>query len=214
MVAAKSIPGISLMCWCRSLIAALVVLYALPAAATDSDARGFVEQYISSAKRIRADASLAPGQKDAQNQALLHDAYDFAGAPKAILGRHWAKATEDQQRRYLDQFEQYLVAAYGKRFDEVAANLAVTDASVEDKRTIVHSTSTVRQAEPTRIDWILVQPEGSQWRITDVIVNGIGSVETMRQEFASVLRANQGDLEVLLAALRKRTETIRASNRP
>lgn len=198
--------------WCQSLIVALVVLHVLPAAAAESDARGFVEQYIASAKRIRADAALAPDQKNAQNRALLHDAYDFAGAPKAILGRHWAKATDDQQRRYLDQFEQYLVAAYGKRFDEVAANLAVTDASVEDKRTIVHSTSTIRQTEPTRIDWILVQSEGTQWRITDVIVNGIGSVETMRQEFSAVLRANNGDIEGLLAALQHRTEAVRAAN--
>lgn len=199
--------------WCRSLFAALAILSALPAAASESDARGFVEHYIASAKRIRADGSLAPDQKSAQNRALLHDAYDFAGAPKAILGRHWAKATDDQQRRYLDQFEQYLVAAYGKRFDEVAANLAVTDASVEDKRTIVHSTSTVRQAEPTRIDWVLVQPEGAaQWRISDVIVNGIGSVETMRQEFAAVLRANNGDIEGLLAALQHRTEAVRAAD--
>lgn len=199
--------------WCRSLFAVLVVFSVLPAMAAENDARAFVEHYIASAKRIRADASLAPDQKNAQNRALLHDAYDFNGAPKAILGRHWAKATEDQQRRYLDQFEQYLVAAYGKRFDEVAANLVVTDASVEDKRTIVHSTSAIRQAEPTRIDWVLVQPNGAaQWRIADVIVDGIGSVETMRQEFSAVLRASNGDMEGLLSALQHRTEAVRASD--
>ncbi|MBC7906112.1 MAG: ABC transporter substrate-binding protein [Rhodospirillaceae bacterium] len=197
--------------WCRSLIFALVVGHAFPAAAMEADARGFVEQYITETKRIRADTTLAPDQKSAKSRAMLHDAYDFAGAPKAILGRHWAKATEDQQRRYLEQFERYLIAAYGKRFDEVASGLAVTDSSVEDTRTIVHSTSTARQTEPMRIDWVLVQPDG-KWRITDVLVNGIGSVETMRQEFSAVLRSNNGDIEGLLSALQQRTEAVRASD--
>lgn len=201
--------------WCRSLAFVVALLHALPAAATssDGDARGFVEHYIASAKRIRGDATLAADQKNAQIQGLLHEAYDFAGAPRAILGRHWAKASAEQQRQYLEQFEQFIIQAYSKRFDEVAAGIAVTDSSVEGKRVIVHSATTNRQSEPTRIDWVVVQPEGTGWRITDVVVNGIGSVETMRQEFAAVLRANNDDIDGLIAALRQRTEALRAAAR-
>jgi phospholipid transport system substrate-binding protein len=199
------------MVWCRGIAFIVVVLFALPvaAAAVDSDASGFVEHYIAATRRIRGDASLPPAQKLAQTQALLHEAYDFNGAPQAILGRHWAKASADQQRRYLEQFEQYLIVAYGKRFDDVAASLAVSGATAEGKRTIVHSASGGEGAR-TQIDWVLVQPEGTRWRIADVIVNGVSSVETMRQEFSAVLRANNDDMEALLTALHQRTEAVRA----
>lgn len=200
--------------WCRACVLILALLHALPAKAMEGggDARGFVEQYIAATKRIRADVSLPPHDKTAQSQALLHDAYDFVGAPQAILGRHWAKATSEQQRRYHAQFEQYLIAAYGKRFDEIAAGLDITGTTGEGARIVVHSAGAARQNEPTRIDWVLVRPDGTHWRIADVIVNGIGSVETMRQEFSAVLRANNNDMEGLLSALQSRTEAVRAGN--
>lgn len=199
--------------WCRCLVVVVALLQALPAAAAEPDARGFVEQYVAATKRIRADAALPPDQRIAQTQTLLHEAFDFAGAPRAILGRHWAKATPDQQRRYLEQFEQYLIVAYGKRFDEVANGLVITGSAADgDTRTIVHSTSPGAQGQPTLINWVLVRPDGTRWRIADVIVNGIGSVETMRQEFAAVLRANHDDIEGLLSALQQRTTAVRAGN--
>ncbi|MBI5165489.1 MAG: ABC transporter substrate-binding protein [Magnetospirillum sp.] len=197
--------------WGRSFAILAVLLFAGPATA-DSDARGFVEGYIASTKRIRDDTALPPDRRLVQAQTLLHDAYDFVGAPQAILGRHWAKASPDQQRRTQETFEQYLIVAYGTRFDAMAATLAVTGSSPAGGRTVVHSTSTGSRGQPVRIDWVLVQPEGMQWRIADIVVDGVGSVELMRQEFGAVLRANNNDIEALLAALRQRVEAAKAAN--
>ncbi len=193
--------------WLRILpmVAALWGL-AGPAMADESstDARHFIENYIRGSLSIRTDATLAPDQRRERARALLHDSYDFAGTPRAILGRYWDHATPDQQSRTLVAVEDYVITNYGPRFDRVANRLKVSGVSVEERHTIVHTVDSDQPDEAIAIDWVLTQPDPGHWRITDVVVNGFASMEIIRQEFTAVLRANNGDIERLLVALRQR----------
>ena len=101
------------------------------------------------------------------------------------------------------------MAGYGPTFDSVASHLKVTGAAPLGARMVVHTLDVTRPENSVPIDWVLVSADGQTWRIADVVVNGAGSVETMRQDFGGVLRANNGDIEALLSALRRRIDALR-----
>lgn len=179
-----------------------------PSSANDGsagDPRRFVQDYVQGGLHIRGDANLTPEQKDQRAKALLHDCYDIATVPQALLGQYWNKANATQQSRYLAVFEDYLVVNYGAKFDDVADQLSFTGTSAEAGRVVVHSLDMHKPSEPTRIDWTLTQPDGQHWRISDVVVDGTSSVELMRQDFLGVLRGNRGDVDALVSALERQT---------
>jgi phospholipid transport system substrate-binding protein len=57
--------------------------------------------------------------------------------------------------------------------------------------------------QPLKVNW-RVRARGENFKIIDIIVEGISMGQTQRSEFASVIRQNGGDIENLLSLLRKR----------
>src|SRR5262249_62019908 len=57
---------------------------------------------------------------------------------------------------------------------------------------------------PIKVDW-RVGKSGEGYKIVDVIVEGISMAVTERQEFASVIQRNNGQVEALLKLLREKS---------
>lgn len=202
--------------WASMLVICAAILTWTAGASADTavptDAGTFVLDFIKDSVRIRDDASLTTAQRNALSRALLDHSYDVGSASRAILGHYWEKATPEQQNRYLTVFEDYLLASYGSKFDDVAKHLRLAGAASEGPHVVVHTLDAERAEGPVAIDWIVDRAEGQNWRITDVRINGASSVELMRQDFSAVLRANQGDIEALLGALRRQTAMLRSQS--
>ncbi len=60
-------------------------------------------------------------------------------------------------------------------------------------------------AQPLKIDWRVLKPQGSL-KIVDVIIEGVSMSLTQQQEFGAVIQRNGGQLESLLATMRARVQ--------
>lgn len=49
-----------------------------------------------------------------------------------------------------------------------------------------------------------MRPDGQSWRVVDLLLDGHSAVNTEAQEYASVLESNNGDINALIAFMRKR----------
>jgi hypothetical protein len=49
-----------------------------------------------------------------------------------------------------------------------------------------------------------MRPDGSSWRIDDVVLNGRSAVDTEAGEYSRVLENNNGDMNALITFMRKR----------
>jgi phospholipid transport system substrate-binding protein len=58
-------------------------------------------------------------------------------------------------------------------------------------------------APPIKVDWRLSTRDGL-YKISDVVVEGVGMGASERSEFASVIRRSGGELQGLLAMMRER----------
>ena len=142
---------------------------------------------------------------------ILRRSVDVEGVGRFILGRWWRNATPDQQREYLQLFEQVLIRNLSARFGEfqgVRFQLGRTQARTEEDALV--STIIERPGNPAfGLDWRVSEVSG-QPKIVDVIAEGTSLRLTTRSEYSSVITRNGSNVSALLAAMRQQIQTLAA----
>lgn len=180
------------------------VLAAVPAAAAP-DPAGFVSELGDKTLEI-INKRPPKEERDRRFRAVLHEGFDMQALSRFVLGPHWRTATEQQRREFVKLFEDWIVSAYGERFSNYSGEqFKVTGQRPESESVTLVTSQIVRPSggPPIRVDWRVAKANG--FRISDVVVEGISLMVTQRQEFASVIQRNGGQLEALLKVLRERT---------
>ncbi len=180
----------------------MVLVLATPREADAQDARSFIATLGEQAIQV-----LGPGVPVAQRQArfreLFRDDFDLAGIGQFVLGRYWRIATPQEQQEFLALFQEYLVRAYSARLGEYGGEpFRVTGVRANGNETVVTSEIVRRNGSPITVDWYLIG--GGALKITDVYVGGVSMKVTQRDEFASVIQRNGGQVGALIAQLRQK----------
>jgi phospholipid transport system substrate-binding protein len=146
--------------------------------------------------------------------------FDTTGIVFAVAGPAYWKASSDQRRQLFDAFEDYIVTVYANKLGRYYAGekLLVLRSDVDGDITVVLSVliSGDVHAQGVEIAWRLVNVGGSL-RIRDVIIDKISVLLSLRREFASLLNQQDGDVDALVMALRRKTtevESERAGSHP
>ena len=144
-----------------------------------------------------------------QFRRLFRDAFAIKGISRYVLGQYWRSTSESQRANYSELFEDCIVNTWADRFAEysdqkftVQNAVDVPSANQAERAAIVRSTLFGDQQTPVRIDW-RVASLGDIYKITDVAVDGVSMATTQRDEFLSVIRSNNGQINALLERLRK-----------
>lgn len=131
---------------------------------------------------------------------------------KFVLGRNWNRATEDEQAEYLVLFEDLMVVTYVDRFQRYAGEaLKVTKARAENDSlaTVFSEIERPGGAQPIRVDW-RVGTNGTIYKVLDVVVEGTSMSNTLRSDFGSIVRREGNRISGLIAALRAKTDALKA----
>ena len=60
-------------------------------------------------------------------------------------------------------------------------------------------------AAPTKVDW-RVRDTGGKPMIVDVVVEGVSQSVTQRQEYASIIQRNNGNIDALIKMMQQRAQ--------
>lgn len=144
-------------------------------------------------------------EREARFRRIFNRSFDVETIARFTLGRYWRTATEEQRREYVGLFEDFVVQAYAARFRDYGGESfsvgQVRDISETEK---LVASEIVRPGQPSiAVHWrVRTDPEH---RIIDVMVEGVSMGITQRDEFAAVIRSGGGNVQSLIAALRKQT---------
>jgi phospholipid transport system substrate-binding protein len=197
----------------RALIPALGVLGMLAlaplsgVAAAATEPTGVVADFGDRTLQMLGDQKLTQPDRESRFGALLDQDFDFQTIARFVLGRYWQTASDDQKQQFAKVFRDYVVLAYANRFNEFSgASFKVTGQRAESETTELVSTQVQRRdgSAPAHVDW-RVRKGADGYKITEVIVDGISMSLTHRQEFASIIERNGGNIGDLIAQLRQRT---------
>jgi len=128
--------------------------------------------------------------------------FDFRAMSRLVLGKHWREANEDQRSRFTREFRDLLVRTYAtallKYTNEQVLYLPYRN-NPGDKTTVVRTE--VRQAGggpniPIHYSFYLTDGE---WKVYDVVIDGVSLVTTYRGTYAEKIR-NQG-MDALIASM-------------
>lgn len=148
-----------------------------------------------------------------QFRDLFREGFAINGIARFVLGRYWRRASEDDRIEYLALFEDVIVNTWADRFSSYSGEKFTVQNAVDapsaheaERVAIVRSLFFSDPQTPIRIDW-RVASRGDIYKITDVMVEGISMANTQRDEFASVIRNNSGQIDALLEILRKKRDS-------
>ena len=133
-------------------------------------------------------------------EVIVTRAIDLKGMAESALGKHWGQMSESQRKRLLSAFEARFRALTGTELDSYRS----TEIEYQPERpedSVVHvPTRVVVKGEPTDITYAM-RREKAGWRIVDIVVDGVSTVENYRSSFARVI-AKDG-VEGLIRKLEK-----------
>ena len=173
------------------------------AGATDPGA--FVSDLSAAAVESLTERGLSQAQRADRFRALLTTHFDLPGIGKFVLGRYWRGAAEAERQEFLKLFEDFIVRTYIDRFSTYSGEEYRVEAAREDE----NGYATVRgeilrpKAENVRVDWRL-RRNGGEFKIIDMVVEGISMALTQRDDFAAVIRNGGGRVAALNDVLRQR----------
>ena len=137
---------------------------------------------------------------------LMLEYFAFKGIAKWVLGRYWRRASQPQREEFLRLFEDLMVVIYADRFAKYSGEkLDIGRSEIRGKNDIlVHSLINRPEGlKPVAVIWRISQKD-ENFKIVDLMVEGLSMGLTQQKEFASVIRKNGGKIEGLLNELRKR----------
>lgn len=168
------------------LLAAFLI--SSPLLATGGDAQG-ARNFVQSVGE-RALAVVKEGAGDgtrAKLEKMFIDNVDIAWIGKFVLGKHWRAASEEQRKQYMENYQRFIVKNYTKNFTDYAGgDFKVTGAREERPGEFLVSMEILRPgAQPVLVDYRI--RKNGEYKVFDIIVEGVSLINTQRSEFGSVV---------------------------
>ncbi len=132
---------------------------------------------------------------------------DFVTMTRLAVGADWRDASREQKRALVTEFRTLLVRTYSQALDEYSGQqiefLPLEESSHEDRVT-VRSRVTRPEGQPIPVHYGVRYVDG-EWKVYDVVVEGISLVTTYRSNFSSLVQQN--GIGGLVEELRRKNES-------
>jgi phospholipid transport system substrate-binding protein len=192
----------------RNALAALALTLALGlsgrAGAADQSPSQVVDGLANRVIPILQDKSLSSDQRREHIEQIAYEAMDFDTLSKLVLARNWSKFSPPQQQEFVAQFKQHLSVTYGRNVDNYKNEKVKILAEREEGRgDVTVQTKILRGggSDDVVVDYRLRQRDG-QWKIIDVVVEGVSLVSNFRSQFQDIVA--QGGPDRLLVLIKEK----------
>ncbi len=170
----------------------------------NSDPKIFISELVQDAIKILSDKSVSDEDKKKAVEKIALANVDVKGLGMYTLGDIRKTLDKDTLNRYNELFEKYFLKSLTSRLKDYASNkFEVIDADQKSSNyTIVQSKILENTNQPElKIDWRVYTKNPTKPLIRDLIVEGLSLARTQKEEFASILSANDNNIEALLSKL-------------
>ena len=165
----------------------------------------FVQSTVNRASEILS-KDISKEEKINQLKVIAKETVDIRGVGFYSLGSVRKSLDENQKNKYLEFFEEYFLKSFSSRLSEYSnPKIEVQNKDVLNKNyTIVKSMLIETSERPAiKIDWRIYTKNPDNPLIRDLIIEGLSLARTQKEEFASILSSNNGDMNALYEALEK-----------
>ncbi len=163
----------------------------------------FVQSTVNRASQILS-KSISKEQKILELKSIAKDTVDIKGVGFYSLGQARKNLNISQKKRYLELFENYFLKSFSSRLSEYTnPKIEVYGKNkINENYTIVNSLLISTSERPEiKIDWRIYTKNPDNPLIRDLIIEGLSLARTQKEEFASILNSNDGNINALFIVL-------------
>lgn len=187
----------------KRLLSIIFVLALLINNVAALEADVFVQSTVNRASKLLSD-NISKEEKIEKLKLIAKDTVDIEGIGFYTLGSVRKDLSDEQKKEYAVKFEEYFLKSFSSRLAEYTnPEIDVFNKEVlNENYTIVNSTLKATSERPEiKIDWRIYTKNPKQPVIRDLIIEGLSLARTQKEEFASVLSSNNGDINALFKTL-------------
>ena len=173
--------------------------------AYSSDPKQFIQEVVDEAKKVLVETNSKEFKTKKLSEMALKTV-DIKGIGYYTLGNYRKKLSDDQMKEYIILFEKYFLKSFTSRLTDYSdPKINVLSAEVlNSKYTIVRSLLIATDKKPeVKIDWRVYTKNPDKPLIRDLIIEGLSLARTQKEEFASVIESNNGDIAKLFITLKE-----------
>ena len=161
----------------------------------------------------RASEALNKRQSKEEKMEILKiiakETVDIKGIGYYSLGTYKKTISDKKKIEYFDIFEKYFLKSFSSRLAEYTDPKINVDSQkkLNDKYTMVSSTLLATDKKPEiKIDWRVVTKNPNKPLIIDIVIEGVSLAKVQKEEFSSIIKNNDGNINALFDNLKEFVE--------
>ena len=173
-----------------------------------SNPKEFISDIVDEAKKILVETNSKEFKTKKLSEMALK-VVDIKGIGFYSLGSYRKGLSDEQLKEYMKLFEKYFLKSFTSRLSDYSdPKIDVLQADViNPKYTMVKSLLLATDKKPeVKINWRVYTKNPEKPLIRDLIIEGLSLAKTQKEEFASVIESNNGDITKLFITLKKFVE--------
>ncbi len=173
---------------------ALLMMALIPVVAASTEPMAVIKEPIDAVIAILHDPQYkAEGTKSAQRDAIwktVKPMFDFVEISRRAVARDWRRFSDTEKATFSDVFAQFLGNTYIDKIQGEYHNerIVYLGQAFHSDRYAEVKTHLVRETLETPVNYRLIKHQDGQWRVYDIIVEGVSLVKNYRTQFASILK--------------------------
>ncbi len=173
--------------------------------AYSSDPKEFISEIVAEAKKILVETNTKEFKTKKLSEMAMKTV-DIKGVAFYSIGKYRKELNDEQLKEYLALFEKYFLKSFTSRltdYSDPKINVVSTEV-LNPKYTIVKSILLATDKRPeVKIEWRVYTKDPENPLIRDLIIEGLSLARTQKEEFASVIQSNNGDVTKLFITLKE-----------
>jgi phospholipid transport system substrate-binding protein len=172
-----------------------------------------IQRTIDEVLAILRDAKRSDAQRRKELEGIARERFDFETMSRLVMAANWKKLSPAQQTEFVDEFTRFLANDYGGRIERYEQE----EVEITGERPEARGDHTVKtkivggENDGALVDYRMRARDGN-WRIIDVVIEGISLVANYRDQFREV--AGKGGPAVVIEKLREKNAAGGSAPKP
>jgi len=182
-----------------------IIFFSCVSKAYSIEADVFIQSVVNRAAKTLG-GNLSKNERIEKLKDIARETVDIDGIGRYTLGSYKKKITDNQMIEYKVLFRQYFLKTFSSRLAEYSNPEieVISKKKLNENYTIVSSilVSTDKRPE-VKIDWRVSTKNPENLLIMNLVIEGLSLARTQKEEFASIIENNDGDINALFSTLKK-----------
>ncbi len=165
----------------------------------------FVQSTVNRASKVLS-SNISKEEKIEKLKIIADETVDVKIIGLYTLGSYRKELNDDQKKKYSILFKEYFLKTFSSRLAEYSnPEIEVTSKKkLNENYTMVSSILVATAKRPeVNISWRIYTKNPENLLIRDLIIEGLSLARTQKEEFSSIIRSNDGNINALFESLRK-----------